>query len=222
MQLLCLLLGLVICSYGVKSSEEPDIKVLRRWPSQKGTMVRILKRSTAIPADFDAIDGSDGTLNEDDDPVNQIQNLGIAGLGTENNEAIDEDELLSGLSNPKRSGLFLRASRAAGPIDEDELLSGLSNPKRSGLFLRASRAAGPGLYLRTSRGDPEMIPLSLRNGMLLRSFKRSLNLIHKKSGSGLFLRASKGGSNSKSMVPMGGIFNLLHKKSDPGLFLRTF
>ena len=26
MQLLCLLLGLVICSYGVKSSEEPDIK----------------------------------------------------------------------------------------------------------------------------------------------------------------------------------------------------
>ena len=53
-------------------------------------MVRILKRSTAIPADFDAIDGSDGTLNEDDDPVNQIQNLGIAGLGTENNDAIDE------------------------------------------------------------------------------------------------------------------------------------
>ena len=39
---------------------------------------------------------------------------------------------------------------------EDELLSGLSNPKRSGLFLRASRAAGPGLYLRTSRGDPEI------------------------------------------------------------------
>merc|ERR1719266_2422640 len=121
MQLLCLLLGLVICSYGVKSSEEPDIK-----------------------ADFDAIDGPDGTLNEDDDPVNQIQNLGITGLGTENNEAIDEDELLSGLSNPKRSGLFLRASRAAGPglylrtsrgdpeLDEDELLSGLSNPKRSG------------------------------------------------------------------------------------------
>ena len=53
-------------------------------------MVRILKRSTAIPADFDAIDGSDGILNEDDDPVNQIQNLGIAGLGTENNDAIDE------------------------------------------------------------------------------------------------------------------------------------
>ena len=65
--------------------------VLRRhWPQQKGTMVRILKRSTAIPADFDAIDGSDSTLNEDDDPVDQIQNLGIAGLGTENNEAIDE------------------------------------------------------------------------------------------------------------------------------------
>ena len=59
---------------------------------------------------------------------------------------------------------------------EDELLSELSNPKRSGLFLRASRAAGPGLYLRTSRGDPEMIPLSLRNGMLLRSFKRWVTL----------------------------------------------
>jgi len=196
MQLLCLLLGLVICSYGVKSSEDDEIKVLRRqWPRQKGTMVRILKRSTAIPADFDAIDGPDGSLNEDEDHVDQIQNLGIPGLGTENNEAIDEDDLLSGLSNPKRSGLFLRASRAAGS----------------------------GLYLRSSRGDPEMIPLSLRNGMLLRSFKRSLNLIHKKSGNGLFLRASKGGLRySKPMVPMGDIFNLLHKKSDPGLFLRTF
>ena len=65
--------------------------VLRRqWPRQKGTMVRILKRSTAIPADFDAIDGRDGTLSEDDDPVDQMQNLHIDGLGTENNEAIDE------------------------------------------------------------------------------------------------------------------------------------
>ena len=91
MQLLCLLLGLAICSYGVKSSEEHDIDVMRRqWPRQKGTMVRILKRSTAIPADFDAIDSPDGTFNEDDNPVDQIQNLGIAGLGTENNEAIDE------------------------------------------------------------------------------------------------------------------------------------
>jgi hypothetical protein len=53
-------------------------------------MVRILKRSTAIPADFDAIDGPDGSLKEDDDLVDQIQNMGIAGLGTENNEAIDE------------------------------------------------------------------------------------------------------------------------------------
>ena len=60
--------------------------VLRRqWPRQKGTMVRILKRSTAIPADFDAIDGPDGTLSEDDNPMDQMQNL-----GTENNEAIDE------------------------------------------------------------------------------------------------------------------------------------
>ena len=57
-------------------------------------------------------------------------------------------------------------------LSKDEILSGLSNPKRSGLFLRASRAAGSELYLRSSRGDPEMIPLSLRNGMLLRSFKR--------------------------------------------------
>ena len=65
--------------------------VLRRqWPRQKGTMVRILKRSTAIPADFDAIDGPDGTFSEDDDPVDQMQNLHIDGLGTENNEAIDE------------------------------------------------------------------------------------------------------------------------------------
>ena len=64
--------------------------VLRRqWPRQKGTMVRILKRSTAIPADFDAIDGPDGTLSVDDDPVDRMQNLHIAGLGTEN-EAIDE------------------------------------------------------------------------------------------------------------------------------------
>jgi hypothetical protein len=53
-------------------------------------MVRILKRSTAIPADFDAIDGPDGTFSEDDDPVDQMQNLHIDGLGTENNEAIDE------------------------------------------------------------------------------------------------------------------------------------
>ena len=49
-----------------------------------------LKRSTAIPADFDAIDGPDGTFSEDDDPVDQMQNLHIDGLGTENNEAIDE------------------------------------------------------------------------------------------------------------------------------------
>merc|ERR1740129_888776 len=155
MQLLCLLLGLVICSYGVKSSEEDEIK------------------------DFDGIDGPDGTLSEADNPMDQMQDLQIAGLGTENNEAIDEDEILSGLSNPKRSGLFLRASRAAGS----------------------------GLYFRSSRGDPEMIPLSLRNGMLLRSFKRSLNLIHKKSGNGLFLRASKGGLRySKPVVPMNSGF----------------
>ena len=65
--------------------------VLRRqWPRQKGTMVRILKRSTAIPADFDGIDGPDGTLSEDDNPMDQTQNLQISGLGTENNEAIDE------------------------------------------------------------------------------------------------------------------------------------
>ena len=62
----------------------------RRWPRQKDSMLRILKRSTPIPADFDAIDSPDGTLNKDDDYVDQIQNLGIAGLGTENNEAIDE------------------------------------------------------------------------------------------------------------------------------------
>ena len=36
----------------------------RRWPRQKDTMLRILKRSTAIP---------DGTLNKDDDNVDQIQ-----------------------------------------------------------------------------------------------------------------------------------------------------
>ena len=53
-------------------------------------MVRILKRSTAIPADFDAIEGPDSSLNEDEDHLDQIQNLGIPGLGTENNEAIDE------------------------------------------------------------------------------------------------------------------------------------
>ena len=46
----------------------------RRWPRQKDTMLRILKRSTATPADFDAIDSPDDTLIKDDNHVNQIQN----------------------------------------------------------------------------------------------------------------------------------------------------
>ena len=48
----------------------------RRWPRQKDTMLRILKRSTAIPADFDAIESPDGTLNKDDHHVDQIQKKG--------------------------------------------------------------------------------------------------------------------------------------------------
>ena len=62
----------------------------RQWPHQRGAMLRILKRSTTTPADFDAIDSPGGTLNKNDDYVDQIQNLDIAGLGTKNNEAIDE------------------------------------------------------------------------------------------------------------------------------------
>jgi len=176
MQLLCLLLGIVICSYGVKSNEDQEIKVLRRqWPRQKGTMVRILKRSTAIPADFvDGIEGPDGTFNEEF-PAD-AQKWGLATSGMENSDSL---------------------------LEEDNVIPGLETPKRSGLFLRASRG-GSGLYLRTSR-DPEF---SLRNGMLLRSFKRSL----KRGGSGLFLRASKRPYAKPRYF----------KKSEPGLFLRTF
>jgi len=178
MQLLCLLLALIICSYGVKSSDEHDIKVLRRqWPRQKGTMVRILKRSTAIPAEFDP-----------------------ASYNAEEPELEEDHEQKWGLSDLDEADNF-------EPHEEEDLISGLQNPKRSGLFLRASRAAGSGLYLRTSR-TPEVIPLSLRNGMLLRSFKRSL----KRGGSGLFLRASK----RPYALPEG------KRASAPGLFLRSF
>ena len=108
--------------------------VLRRqWPRQKGTMVRILKRrSVPFPADFEPI-----TADED-------HNLQKWGLALEDNESEDNN---------------------------DDTNASFESPKRSNLFLRASRASPGGLYLRTSR-DPEMIPLSLRNGMLLRSFKR--------------------------------------------------
>merc|ERR1712156_746893 len=137
--------------------------------------VRILKRSTAIPAEFDP-----------------------AGYTAEEPELEEDHEQKWELSD------LVDATDNFEPHEED-LISGLHNPKRSGLFLRASRAAGSGLYLRTSR-DPESIPLSLRNGMLLRSFKRSL-----KRGGRLFLRASK----RPYALPTG-------KRSEPGLFLRTF
>ena len=32
-----------------------NVVLRRQWPRQKGTMVRILKRSTAIPAEFDPV-----------------------------------------------------------------------------------------------------------------------------------------------------------------------
>merc|ERR1712156_614049 len=104
------------------------------------------------------------------------------------------------------------ASENFEPHEEEDFISGLHNPKRSNLFLRASRASPGGLYLRTSR-DPEMIPLSLRNGMLLRSFKRSL----KRGGNGLFLRASK-----RSSPKSADLYMRTFKRSEPGLFLRTF
>jgi len=163
----------------------------RQWPHQRGAMLRILKRSTTTPADFDAIDSPGGTLNKNDDYVDQIQNLDIAGLGTKNNEAIDEDELLSGLSKAQSRLLFLMASRGAG-----------SRP-----------------YFRTLRGDPEMIPLSKKlNRMLLRSSKRSLYQLHSSIENELFPKASKGGLRlihlrySKPMVPIEDIFNLLYNK----------
>ena len=117
--------------------------VLRRqWPRQKGTMVRILKRSVQsmpFPADFEF-----PAISTDEDQI--AHNLQKLGLALEDNESEDNN------------------------VDEDTAGS-FEIPKRSNLFLRASRASPGGLYLRTSR-DPEMIPLSLRNGMLLRSFKR--------------------------------------------------
>merc|ERR1712223_1490629 len=90
--------------------------------------------------------------------------------------------------------------------DQEDTAGSFEIPKRSNLFLRASRASPGGLYLRTSR-DPEMIPLSLRNGMLLRSFKRG--------GNGLFLRASK-----RSSPKSADLYMRTFKRSEPGLFLR--
>ena len=100
-------------------------------------MLRILKRSTAIPADFDAIDSPDSTLNKDDDHVDQIQ---------------------QGRQWPHQRGTMLRILKRSTAIPAD--FDAIDSPD------------GSRPYFRTLRGDPEMIPLSLQNRMLLRSSKR--------------------------------------------------
>ena len=134
----------------------------RRWPRQKDSMLRILKRSTPIPADFDAIDSPDGTLNKDDDHANQKQN---------------------GRQWPHQRGTMLRILKrsTAIPADfdaiyspdgtlnkDDDYVDQIQNLGIAGL----DRGAGSGPYFRTLRDDPEMIPLSLQNRMLFRSSKR--------------------------------------------------
>lgn len=75
---------------------------------------------------------------------------------------------------------------------------------RSNLLLRSSRG-GSGLFLRTSRNPEAAAPLSLRNGLLLRSFKRAAN--------GLFLRTSKANQQPPKVA---------RSASNGGLFLRSF
>jgi hypothetical protein len=125
-------------------------------------MLRILKRSTPIPADFDAIDSPDGTLNKDDDHADQKQN---------------------GRQWPHQRGTMLRILKrsTAIPADfdaiyspdgtlnkDDDYVDQIQNLGIAGL----DRGAGSRPYFRTLRGDPEMMPLSLQNRMLLRISKR--------------------------------------------------
>ena len=124
-------------------------------------MLRILKRSTAIPPDFDAIDTPDSTLNKDDDHVDQIQ---------------------QGRQWPHQRGTMLRILKRSTtiPADFDAIDSpdGTLNKYDDHVdqiqnLGMASRGVGSRPYFRTLRGDPEMIPLSKKlNRMLLRSSKR--------------------------------------------------
>jgi len=175
MQLIFLLLAFVVCSRG--SQDTDNIKVLRRhWPRQKGTMVRILKRS-AIPENF----------MEPSENYNPF---------AEEYQSYGEE-----LANQNRA-----------PMHH------LYIPRRlikSDLLFRSSRSSPSGNNLRSSRApEAEHIPTSLRNGMLLRSFKR---------GHGLFLRSSRSSNKRPD-----GLFLRSSKSLDDetkganGLFLRSF
>ena len=174
----------------------------RRWPRQKDSMLRILKRSTPIPADFDAIDSPDGILNKDDDHADQKQNgrqwphqrgtmLRILKRstaipadfdaiyspdGTLNKDDDYVDQIQEGRQWPHQRGTMLRILKRFDAIDSpDGTLNrddDLVDQIQNLGIAGLDRGAGSRPYFRTLRVDPEMKPLSLQNRMLLRLSKR--------------------------------------------------
>ena len=74
---ICSDLYLCVCAYNV---------VLRRqWPRQKGTMVRILKRSTEIPADFEPATAGYTANDPEVEEEDHEQKWGLSDLVEEDN-----------------------------------------------------------------------------------------------------------------------------------------
>ena len=106
---------------------------IRRWPYQRGTIARILKRN-ALP-----IEDEDTTEDDEEDRLKRA-----GGLFLRTSKSLQEP--WKNFNRYGRAGMFLRASKS------------LEFPSRqlrrhSGLFLRTSRGSN-GFFLRTAKDAP--------------------------------------------------------------------
>ena len=108
---------------------------IRRWPYQRGTIARILKRN-ALPIE------DEDTTEDVDDEEDRLKRAG--GLFLRTSKSLQEP--WKNFNRYGRAGMFLRASKS------------LEFPSRqlrrhSGLFLRTSRGSN-GFFLRTAKDAP--------------------------------------------------------------------